>query len=103
MSIGEHLLTYNQTSMYLLDFKRLIEAGRTDCLNCIKQINISLLLTEGESVSCLEAVDSQNIIIGTNRGNIIGFDIKEEEIVTQMPIATKTRRAIDTNNLASSL
>ena len=97
------MLTYNQTSLYLLDYQKLVEAGRTDCSNCIKLIKFSGHLAEGESISCLEAVDSQNVIIGTSRGNIFSFDITEERVVAELPIAVRTRRVVDKNHLASSL
>ena len=40
----------------------------------------------------MEGSNDYQIIVGTDIGNILRFDIKEQKVVENLPIAIKTRR-----------
>ena len=44
--VGNIIVVYNRKGMYLLEYGKLIEEGRTDCQNCCQHIKASSFLNE---------------------------------------------------------
>ena len=78
------------------------ELGKEGNANCIKQISMAPFLGEEESIRCLASISSEVILLGTDKGTVLTFNLSQEQVEVKASLCSKTKHSRDEAVFASS-
>jgi hypothetical protein len=92
LSFDKYVLAYGRNTLFLLDFSKLVEPGREGQPGCLQHIRVAPFLAEQESVRSVAAIGTHHLLIGSDRSNLILYDVSELTVKSQVSLAEHARR-----------